>query len=196
MVNLGFATLRQHVPNGAKNKKMSKVETLRSAVEYIRELQKLLGQTADSSSSSSSSSPSECSSIDQNNENECLLNAYDRYALHQLVTNGTIIHHHTGSTSPIIDDSNDGQQQQQQQEENCYTMTMLPVECSSPTLEHSSSSSSYIANTPNGYTNSNNNDSTGYHQNHNHHLNSPNKQPTIINTVNTIKLENQIAYKY
>lgn len=78
MVNLGFATLRQHVPNGAKNKKMSKVETLRSAVEYIRELQKLLGQTADSSSSSS---PSECSSIDQNNENECLLNAYDRYVV-------------------------------------------------------------------------------------------------------------------
>lgn len=49
MVNLGFATLRQHVPNGAKNKKMSKVETLRSAVEYIRQLQKVLGQTTDSS---------------------------------------------------------------------------------------------------------------------------------------------------
>lgn len=43
MVNMGFATLRNHVPNGAKNKKMSKVETLRSAVEYIRQLQKLLG---------------------------------------------------------------------------------------------------------------------------------------------------------
>lgn len=45
MVNNGFATLRQHVPNGVKNKKMSKVETLRSAVDYIRQLQKLLGQT-------------------------------------------------------------------------------------------------------------------------------------------------------
>ncbi|RWS14262.1 hypothetical protein B4U79_11104 [Dinothrombium tinctorium] len=44
MVNLGFATLRQHIPNGAKNKKMSKVETLRSAVEYISELQSLLQQ--------------------------------------------------------------------------------------------------------------------------------------------------------
>ena len=43
MVNQGFATLRNHVPNGAKNKKMSKVETLRSAVEYIRQLQKVLG---------------------------------------------------------------------------------------------------------------------------------------------------------
>ncbi|KAF8770873.1 achaete-scute homolog 1-like [Argiope bruennichi] len=41
-VNLGFATLRQHVPNGAKSKKMSKVETLRSAVQYIKQLQRLL----------------------------------------------------------------------------------------------------------------------------------------------------------
>uniref|UniRef100_A0A8C4Q9N6 Achaete-scute family bHLH transcription factor 1 n=1 Tax=Eptatretus burgeri TaxID=7764 RepID=A0A8C4Q9N6_EPTBU len=44
LVNLGFATLRQHVPNGAANKKMSKVETLRSAVEYIRALQQLLDE--------------------------------------------------------------------------------------------------------------------------------------------------------
>uniref|UniRef100_T1JCI2 BHLH domain-containing protein n=1 Tax=Strigamia maritima TaxID=126957 RepID=T1JCI2_STRMM len=42
LVNLGFATLREHVPNGAKNKKMSKVETLRSAVDYIRQLQQTL----------------------------------------------------------------------------------------------------------------------------------------------------------
>ncbi|RWS30561.1 Achaete-scute-like protein 1 [Leptotrombidium deliense] len=44
MVNLGFATLRQHIPNGAKNKKMSKVETLRSAVDYISQLKTLLSQ--------------------------------------------------------------------------------------------------------------------------------------------------------
>ncbi|XP_036618414.1 achaete-scute homolog 2 [Trichosurus vulpecula] len=44
LVNLGFQTLRQHVPNGAASKKMSKVETLRSAVEYIRALQQLLAQ--------------------------------------------------------------------------------------------------------------------------------------------------------
>ncbi|XP_076324213.1 achaete-scute complex protein T3-like [Tachypleus tridentatus] len=42
LVNMGFATLRQHVPNGNKNRKMSKVETLRSAVEYIKQLQELL----------------------------------------------------------------------------------------------------------------------------------------------------------
>lgn len=51
MVNNGFATLRQHVPNGAKNKKMSKVETLRSAVEYIRELRQLLGETDETNAS-------------------------------------------------------------------------------------------------------------------------------------------------
>ncbi|XP_069048078.1 achaete-scute homolog 1a [Lepisosteus oculatus] len=44
LVNLGFATLREHVPNGAANRKMSKVETLRSAVEYIRALQQLLDE--------------------------------------------------------------------------------------------------------------------------------------------------------
>ncbi|CAL8260490.1 unnamed protein product [Merluccius merluccius] len=43
-VNAGFQTLRQHVPSGAANKKMSKVETLRSAVEYIRALQQLLDE--------------------------------------------------------------------------------------------------------------------------------------------------------
>lgn len=44
LVNMGFATLREHVPNGSANKKMSKVETLRSAVEYIRALQQLLDE--------------------------------------------------------------------------------------------------------------------------------------------------------
>lgn len=48
MVNMGFHTLRQHIPNGSKNKKMSKVETLRSAVEYIRRLQLVLnGESSD-----------------------------------------------------------------------------------------------------------------------------------------------------
>ncbi|XP_067088376.1 achaete-scute homolog 1b-like [Osmerus mordax] len=44
-VNAGFQTLRQHVPSGAaSNGKLSKVETLRSAVEYIRALQHLLDE--------------------------------------------------------------------------------------------------------------------------------------------------------
>uniref|UniRef100_A0A182WY37 BHLH domain-containing protein n=1 Tax=Anopheles quadriannulatus TaxID=34691 RepID=A0A182WY37_ANOQN len=53
-VNNGFANLRQHIPstvvtaltNGARgaNKKLSKVDTLRLAVEYIRSLQRMLDE--------------------------------------------------------------------------------------------------------------------------------------------------------
>ncbi|XP_078715515.1 achaete-scute homolog 2-like [Lampetra fluviatilis] len=42
LVNMGFAALRERVPGAGAAKKMSKVETLRSAVEYIRALQHLL----------------------------------------------------------------------------------------------------------------------------------------------------------
>ncbi|BFZ09630.1 hypothetical protein BsWGS_12669 [Bradybaena similaris] len=41
-VNLGFETLREHVPNGKKNKKMSKVQTLRTAAQYIKDLYMVL----------------------------------------------------------------------------------------------------------------------------------------------------------
>lgn len=44
LVNSGFTNLRQQLPNGVNNKKMSKVETLRSAVDYIRQLQTLLDE--------------------------------------------------------------------------------------------------------------------------------------------------------
>ncbi|XP_071941226.1 achaete-scute homolog 1a-like [Antedon mediterranea] len=44
LVNTGFDTLRQQLPNGLETKKMSKVETLRSAVDYIRQLQQLLDE--------------------------------------------------------------------------------------------------------------------------------------------------------
>lgn len=42
MINLGYETLRLHVPGGAENKKLSKVDTLRRAVEYIKYLQTVL----------------------------------------------------------------------------------------------------------------------------------------------------------
>ncbi|XP_017578278.1 achaete-scute homolog 1b [Pygocentrus nattereri] len=76
-VNLGFQTLRQHVPSGAASKKMSKVETLRSAVEYIRALQRLVNEhdaaaravpspAASNASSAGAESPrSACSSSDE-----------------------------------------------------------------------------------------------------------------------------------
>ncbi|XP_054720375.1 achaete-scute homolog 1a-like [Uloborus diversus] len=57
LVNMGFATLRQHVPHSTKNKKMSKVDTLRSAVEYIRRLQELLGETGQGMSADENSYP-------------------------------------------------------------------------------------------------------------------------------------------
>ena len=44
-VNLGFDRLRQHVPQGRKNKKLSKVDTLKAAVYYIQGLQQLLRDT-------------------------------------------------------------------------------------------------------------------------------------------------------
>lgn len=77
-VNNGFATLRQHIPqtvaqalgsstagahggSRAGSKKLSKVETLRMAVEYIRSLQRLL-EEHDGSSDSSGSSPTSSTS--------------------------------------------------------------------------------------------------------------------------------------
>ncbi|XP_053546818.1 achaete-scute homolog 1-like [Bombina bombina] len=89
LVNLGFAKLRQHVPQAqGPNKKMSKVETLRSAVEYIRALQALLlerqsgrdGQGSDGLSPCSSScspdsgsmslSPGSCSSSEESSRED------------------------------------------------------------------------------------------------------------------------------
>ncbi|XP_011863162.1 PREDICTED: achaete-scute complex protein T3-like [Vollenhovia emeryi] len=77
-VNNGFATLRQHIPqtvaqalgsstagthggSRAGSKKLSKVETLRTAVEYIRSLQRLL-EDHDGGSESSGSSPASSTS--------------------------------------------------------------------------------------------------------------------------------------
>lgn len=86
-VNMGFNNLRQHIPsdvvttltNGGRgaSKKLSKVDTLRMAVEYIRRLQGLLdendldslsassGSTSSSTSNNSyySPSPVQCTSI-------------------------------------------------------------------------------------------------------------------------------------
>lgn len=46
LVNDGFLRLRKHVPTDPKNKKLSKVKTLRSAIDYIRHLQQLLNQAS------------------------------------------------------------------------------------------------------------------------------------------------------
>ncbi len=55
-INGTFSTLRKHLPSGAKNKKMSKVETLRSAIRYINHLQQIL-DAQDEEDSKSESEP-------------------------------------------------------------------------------------------------------------------------------------------
>ena len=53
-VNDAFDSLREHVPNGeaAKGRKISKVETLKSAIEYIRALRTVLGEQIEPSENS------------------------------------------------------------------------------------------------------------------------------------------------
>jgi hypothetical protein len=43
-VNCGFEMLRSHIPTAAKAKKMSKVDTLRHAVEYIQNMHRMLAE--------------------------------------------------------------------------------------------------------------------------------------------------------
>ncbi|XP_068745010.1 achaete-scute homolog 1-like [Montipora capricornis] len=45
LVSDGFATLRKHIPTTPMNKKLSKVETLRTAIEYIKYLQRMLSES-------------------------------------------------------------------------------------------------------------------------------------------------------
>ncbi|XP_062577124.1 achaete-scute homolog 1a-like [Saccostrea cucullata] len=47
LINMTFATLREHIPAGAKcgkGKKLSKVDTLKAAIDYIRYLQTLVDE--------------------------------------------------------------------------------------------------------------------------------------------------------
>ncbi|XP_037552077.1 achaete-scute homolog 3 [Nematolebias whitei] len=41
-VNEGYARLREHLPQEFEDKRLSKVETLRAAIDYIKHLQRLL----------------------------------------------------------------------------------------------------------------------------------------------------------
>lgn len=45
LVSDGFANLRRHIPTQPVNKKLSKVETLRTAIEYIKHLQRVLNES-------------------------------------------------------------------------------------------------------------------------------------------------------
>ncbi|KAK7107334.1 uncharacterized protein [Littorina saxatilis] len=62
-VNQGFETLRQHVPQGRKNKKLSKVDTLKEAAKYIKYLHQLLVEADQDSDSSLTSAISDTITI-------------------------------------------------------------------------------------------------------------------------------------
>lgn len=46
-VNEGYARLREHLPDEPTEKRMSKVETLRAAIRYIKQLESMLNLKAD-----------------------------------------------------------------------------------------------------------------------------------------------------
>lgn len=112
-VNNGFATLRQHIPqtvaqalgsstagthggSRAGSKKLSKVETLRMAVEYIRSLQRLLEEHDTSSESSGSSLTSSASSNSPTCGSENGINSESSHHTTELRLRGGIteIRHH------------------------------------------------------------------------------------------------------
>ena len=73
-VNSGFDHLRSHIPSAAKHKKMSKVDTLRHAVEYIQSLQNMLDSAEEQgnpcmSTTSTSEKPNHTSASNASPEN-------------------------------------------------------------------------------------------------------------------------------
>ncbi|XP_012532567.1 achaete-scute complex protein T3 [Monomorium pharaonis] len=152
-VNNGFATLRQHIPqtvaqalgsstagthggSRAGSKKLSKVETLRMAVEYIRSLQRLL-EEHDGSSDSSGSSPT---SLTSSNAPENGVSSDSNHSA-ELRLRGSItgeIHHHS---SPHGSDL-----RHQHLRQNPSPTTFVPTTCSeassSPTPSFVSETSS------------------------------------------------------
>uniref|UniRef100_H3BDQ9 Achaete-scute family bHLH transcription factor 5 n=1 Tax=Latimeria chalumnae TaxID=7897 RepID=H3BDQ9_LATCH len=62
-VNEGYARLRDHLPGAMSEKRLSKVETLRAAIKYIKYLQDLLTRDPDGAPrSEDSSSKQDCNS--------------------------------------------------------------------------------------------------------------------------------------
>ncbi|XP_018027938.1 uncharacterized protein LOC108683165 [Hyalella azteca] len=61
LVSQGFAILRQHVPQAARRKKLSKVETLRCAVDYIKALSRMIEEYNANNNLPSALVPQTCS---------------------------------------------------------------------------------------------------------------------------------------
>ena len=127
-VNNGFATLRSHIPlsvaaalsssagsgsgSGGRgtSKKLSKVETLRMAVEYIRSLQQLLDDHAGETSSTTSSTNEAVSSALTTTTNETGYYSSSPESSVTILTATTTLpvgtqhfsHHTTGSSHPLL----------------------------------------------------------------------------------------------
>lgn len=78
-VNCGFEILQNQIPSAAKHKKMSKVDTLRHAVDYIRHLKQLLKDDCDDDISIKSE-------VSDDTKNKDLMSA-DTYAQTHLTNN-------------------------------------------------------------------------------------------------------------
>ncbi|KAF2347716.1 Myc-type basic helix-loop-helix (bHLH) domain [Trinorchestia longiramus] len=70
LVSQGFAILRQHVPQAARRKKLSKVETLRCAVDYIKALSRMIEENRTTNNVVPSASNSSTLSNSFGNPNE------------------------------------------------------------------------------------------------------------------------------
>jgi hypothetical protein len=119
MINLGYETLRLHVPGGAENKKLSKVDTLRRAVDYIKYLQTVLD--VDSSCASPAEIKTEnCSEDDissQSSEIASMQNSYTQFSTIQQ-EQALLASEHTNTRSDVDERPSAGVMSDETQPEN------------------------------------------------------------------------------
>lgn len=72
-VNKAFDELRQHVPLGCHNKKISKVDTLQSAIEYIKALEQLVKQKRNVEDDKENDISSNQSNVPSDQQARCLI---------------------------------------------------------------------------------------------------------------------------
>ncbi|XP_014616129.1 PREDICTED: achaete-scute homolog 1-like [Polistes canadensis] len=161
-VNNGFATLRQHIPQNiaqalggstagthggsrAGSKKLSKVETLRMAVEYIRGLQRLL-EESDNGSDVSSSVITPSQTTIPTSPNTCIstngLNTDSNHHAPELRLCGNEVQHHANPSS-LTPDLHNFHHPIGQNNNSVYVPASCSESSSSPTPSSSASSKSY-----------------------------------------------------
>ena len=119
-VNMGFAVLRQHIPtsfcdsqsggsgnnssgsSSSKSRKVSKVDTLRCAVEYIRSLQEMLD--AEGCETASTSSSGVCSSENMSPPAHLPAKSFSYHHHHQQATSSLSPSNYSDASSPTPSD--------------------------------------------------------------------------------------------